>query len=492
MRQGQAAMKLEALLSGLGSFPVSDGRDCEISGVVCDSRQVRPGHIFVAIPGNKQDGSRFVDDAIERGAAAVVSEQDPGSSRRTCFVKVADARLALAELSATFHGRPADRLEVVGVTGTNGKTTTTWIIRDILQAAGRRPGLLGTVEYVIGDRTIPAARTTPEAPLLQSYLAQMVHAECKSAVMEVSSHSLVQKRVAGIDFDVGVFTNLTRDHLDYHKTLENYFEAKALLFSGLGTGKKKETVSVINIDDPWGQRLVQRNGFKSEVLTYGLGGEAMVRAENVSLTPAGSSFKLKTTWGSSKMKLKLLGRFNILNAMAAVAACGALGVDLDLMAEVLAGLHGVPGRLEEIRTNRGFNVFVDYAHTDDALENVLKTLREITRERLIVVFGCGGNRDRTKRPLMGRVATALADHAIITSDNPRKEEPGAIIAEIKAGIEKSNYEIREDRAEAIRRAIELAGKGDVVLIAGKGHEAVQELANTTIMFDDRQVVRKYL
>jgi UDP-N-acetylmuramoyl-L-alanyl-D-glutamate--2,6-diaminopimelate ligase len=485
-------VRLETLLNEVQTAEVTERKDCEITAVVCDSRQVKPGSLFVAVQGEKQDGRQFIDDAIERGAAVVVSDQDIKIQRKACLVRVADARLSLAQLAHAFNGRPSDKLDMVGITGTNGKTTTAWMIRDILNAAGRRPGLVGTIEYEIGSRAIPAGRTTPEAPVLQSYLAQMVNAECDSVVMEVSSHSLVQKRVACIDYDVGVFTNLTHDHLDYHKTMESYFEAKSILFQSLGRGRKKDTVAVINTDDPWGQQLIQRNGTKAEVLTYGMTSEAMVKAMNVNLTPNGSCVKVQTTWGKVKLRMKLLGRYNIYNALAAVAASGAMGIELDVMAEALGAMTFVPGRLEEIKTNKGFHVFVDYAHTDDALENVLTTLREITDKSLIVVFGCGGNRDRSKRPLMGGVATRLADRVIVTSDNPRKEEPGAIIEEIKAGCQRDNYEIIEDRTEAIKRAIEIAQKGDVVLIAGKGHEAVQEFANTTIMFDDRQVVRKYL
>lgn len=485
-------MKLEALLNEIQPVEVADRRDCEVAGVVCDSRQVKPGCVFVALQGTKEDGHKYVEDAIERGAAAIVSEQPLKMQRKVCVARVEDARMALAQLSHAFNGRPSEKLEVVGITGTNGKTTTSWMIRDILKADGRRPGLIGTVEYEIGSRAIPASRTTPEAPALQGYLAQMVNAQCKSVVMEVSSHSLIQKRVACIDYDIGIFTNLTRDHLDYHQTMEKYFEAKSLLFSGLGTGRKKDAVAVVNADDPWGQKIIQRNGLKAELLTYGISSEAMVKAVKVNLTPTGSCLVVQTTWGKVKIRLKLLGRYNVCNALAAVAACGAMGVELDLVADVLGSMPAVPGRLEEIKTGRGFHVFVDYAHTDDALENVLKTVREITSGKVITVFGCGGNRDKTKRPLMGGVVTRLADRVIITSDNPRKEEPRAIIDEIKAGCERDNYEIIEDRAEAIRRAVEIAQKGDVVLIAGKGHEAVQELANTTIMFDDRQVVRKYL
>jgi len=339
---------------------------------------------------------------------------------------------------------------------------------------------------------IPASRTTPDAPALQGMFAQMITAGCRSAVMEVSSHALVQKRTAGIDFDVGIFTNLTQDHLDYHRTMENYYEAKALLFQSLGKGKKHAT-AVLNLEDTWGRQLSRLPDLAADVLTYGLSPEAAVRAEELELGPGGSMFRLRTPWGAVKVATKLMGRFNVYNAMAAAAACGALGTDMKVVAAALSSMTSVPGRLEEVKTGKGFQVFVDYAHTDDALGHVLRTLREIARGRLIVVFGCGGNRDRTKRPVMGRVAAELADHAILTSDNPRNEDPGRIIAEIQEGFKgKSNFQIQEDRAEAIKTAIAMAGKGDVVLIAGKGHENFQEFASRSLPFDDRQIVKRCL
>jgi UDP-N-acetylmuramoyl-L-alanyl-D-glutamate--2,6-diaminopimelate ligase len=391
-----------------------------------------------------------------------------------------------------FHGEPADKLQMIGVTGTNGKTTTAYMIKAILDAEGRNAGLIGTVAYSIGARTIPASRTTPDAPTLQNMFAQMVSAGCRSAVMEVSSHALIQRRTEGIDFDVGIFTNLTRDHLDYHQTMESYFEAKTLLFRRLGTGRK-HAAAVLNADDPWGRQLSRRSDLTADVLTYGLGHDTTVSAEELQVGSSGSTFRLRTPWGAAKVALRLMGRFNVYNAMAAAAACGALGTDLKTAAAALSSMPSVPGRLEEIPTGRDFQVFVDYAHTDDALSHVLKTLREITNGRLIVVFGCGGNRDRTKRPVMGRVAGELADHSILTSDNPRNEDPARIIAEIREGFGLgAAVEVRENRADAIQRAIEIAAKGDVVLIAGKGHENFQEFAGRSIPFDDRQVVKRCL
>jgi len=485
-------MKLDALLKDVGHLSISGHNDQDVSGIACDSRQVRPGYVFAAVSGTERDGWSFVKDAIERGVVAVVSEHDELINRDICHINVKDCRQALAELSCTFHHRPSDHLQMIGITGTNGKTTTAYMISNVLREVGQVPGLLSTVEYRIGERIIPASRTTPESPVLQSLLAQMTASGCKSVVMEVSSHALSQKRIVGIDYDVAVFTNLTRDHLDYHHTMEQYFEAKLLLFLTLGKGKKRAK-AIINIDDEWGQKLSARNDIRAEIVTYGMKFEAMIRAEKIELSCSGSSFHIVTPWGDKTVQLKLLGRFNISNALATIATCGSLGINLDIIVDTLNRVPSVPGRLEEISTMKGFQVFVDYAHTDDALENVLKTLREITKGRLIVVFGCGGNRDKTKRPIMGNVAARLADYSVLTSDNPRKENPSEIIVQIREGFgESKNFEIIEDRTEAIKRALALANNGDVVLIAGKGHENFQEFANTLISFDDKQIVKRYI
>ena len=494
-------MKLSVLLEELEPGMLLPGDlDRDITGIACDSRQVKPGFLFAAVPGRKLDGSDFIEDAIGRGAVAAVSRHEDADrkgpavrmERGVPTVLVSDVSSALGRLAAAFHGHPARNLQIVGITGTNGKTTTAYIVRDILRAAGREPGIITTIEYEIAGRTIPAVRTTPDAPTLQSLLAEMVSTGCRSVAMEVSSHALVQKRTAGIDYDVAVFTNLTRDHLDYHGTMESYFEAKMLLFKGLGRGSRK-TCAVVNLDDPWGRRLAGMDGLEAELLTYGTAPEAAVRAENVQLTRTGSIFRLRTPWGDADARTALLGRFNISNVLAAVGACGALGVDPALMVEALPGIPAVRGRIEEVRISGGPQVFVDYAHTDDALEHVLSTLREITPGRIILVFGCGGDRDKTKRPAMGSVAARLADCSIVTSDNPRSEDPSTIIREIcdgykAAGLGANRLEVIEDRAGAIKRAMTIAGEEDTVLIAGKGHESFQELANTTVPFDDRRVV----
>jgi len=485
-------MRIESLLSVIQPMTVSGPTDPDISGLAYDSRQVRPGFLFVALRGAHEDGTRFIDDAIQRGAVAIVSEGSVRPRRDVTHLRVEDARRALAEIACAFHGHPSAELEVIGITGTNGKTTTSFMVRDILAAAGRRPGLIGTVQYEIGERRIPASRTTPEASDLQAMLAQMLRAGCRSAVMEVSSHALEQKRVWGVDYDVGVFTNLTHDHLDYHGTIERYFSAKARLFAGLGQMEKRAT-AVLNLDDPWGQQLAGMIGGSTAIVTYGTHPAATVRAVEIETDADGSRFTVRSPWGEAQVRLPVLGRFNVWNALAAFATAAVRGVPVPTILAALERFGGAPGRLERVPCARGFHVFVDYAHTPDALANVLTALRPVTPRRLIVVFGCGGDRDRAKRPVMGRVAADLADHVIVTSDNPRSEDPRAIIEDIVAGMPAAaRREIIVDREEAIGRAIEVARPGDVVLIAGKGHENYQEFSRHIVPFDDREVARRWL
>jgi UDP-N-acetylmuramoyl-L-alanyl-D-glutamate--2,6-diaminopimelate ligase len=484
-------MKLEALLSAIQPVSVEGPLDREISSLCYDSRRVREGALFFALRGEKTDGSAFVDQAVAAGAAAIVGESAPFKSRATSIV-VSDARLAMADLAAEFFGHADRYLKIAGVTGTNGKTTTAFLIRHICECALLRCGLLGTVRYQIGDRILPAARTTPESLDVHDLLWQMRSAGCKAAAMEVSSHALVQARVRGVEFDAAVFTNLTQDHLDYHKTMEAYAEAKALLFTNLAAQKKKRGQAVINIDDRYGALFAVRFASDLPVLTYGLGVKAAYRASNVRIDFNGTSYQLDAEGRSYLVRLPLIGQFNVYNSLAAIAAAKVMGIDVRTSVLALATAPAVPGRLEAVPAQRQFRVFVDYAHTDDALKNVMKTCRELNPARLIVVFGCGGNRDKTKRPRMGAAVDQMADYAIITSDNPRGEDPEAIIADIKPGLQRVAYESIVDRKEAIFKAIAMAQPRDIILIAGKGHETYQEFADRTVPFDDVAVASSAL
>jgi UDP-N-acetylmuramoyl-L-alanyl-D-glutamate--2,6-diaminopimelate ligase len=484
-------MKLKALLANTETVLIDGDLDREIQSIAYDSRQVKPGAVFVALKGEKVDGAQFLDRAIENGAEAVVSEQGVARSTATS-VTVPDARAAMADLAAAFYGNPSHHLKVAGVTGTNGKTTTAFLLKHICDQAMLRAGLLGTVRYQIGDEILPAARTTPESLDVHHLLWRMQNAGCKSVAMEVSSHALVQKRVRGVEFDAAIFTNLTQDHLDYHRTMEAYFEAKALLFRGLSNQKAKVGQGVINADDRFGAQLIQRYSSDIPITTYGLGPRADFRASNIRIDFNGTSYQLDAAGKSFLVRLPLIGNFNVYNSLAAIAGAHALGVDVRASVLALANATAVPGRLEAVPGQRNFKVFVDYAHTDDALVNVMKTLRELQPARLIVVFGCGGNRDRSKRPRMGSAVDQFADYAIVTSDNPRSEDPLAIIEDIKPGLRRGNYEIVVDRREAIARAVQLAQPRDILLIAGKGHENYQEFASETVPFDDVTVARSAL
>ncbi len=487
MKPESKMLTLKHLLCGIDTLETAGDLSCEISSVVYDSRRVTPGALFVALPGSHVDGARYIEEAAQRGAAAVLSQTPCGLGGNFPCVQVANARRALARLSGTFYGHPAVRLCSVGITGTNGKTTVSFMLREIFKAAARRPGLLGTVRYEIGNRVLPATRTTPEAPDIQFMLAQMDRSGCDSVIMEVSSHALDQHRVEGIPFDVGVFTNLTQDHLDYHGTFEEYFEVKCRLFSQV------RRYAVINHDDPWGRRLLTECRFDAERLSYGFEEGAEVRGLDPQTDAHGSRMRVESPWGGADISLQLIGRFNLHNALAAFAVAAALGIPLETIRDALAGMENVPGRLEAVGGSKNKRVFVDYAHTDDALLNVLQALREITPGRLVVVFGCGGNRDTGKRRLMGEVASRLADYSIITNDNPRHESPEKIAVDITAGFDSERkYEIILDRRDAIARGVGLIGKKDVLLVAGKGHETVQEFAGTIVPFDDRETVREVL
>ena len=483
-------MQLKPLAAAIPVHQVIGKLDRPVESIAYDSRRVQKNGLFVAMRGESRDGHEFIGQAIEKGASVIVTEREEKHSRATCLV-VENARNALADLSATFYGLPAQRLKLAAVTGTNGKTTITFLIKHICEKAGLRCGLIGTVRYEIGERVLPASRTTPESLDLQELLAQIVNAGCRAAAMEVSSHALAQDRTRGLEWNVAVFTNLTQDHLDFHGTMESYFESKLKLFTQLGRQqKKRKPVAVVNIDDRYGEQLLQRIGKKVAVITYGMGVRADFRASNYRVEFGGTSYQLDARGKSYLVRVPLIGRFNVLNSVAALAAANALGVDLREAVLSLGKSSQVPGRLELVPAKRQFQVFVDYAHTPDALRNVLKTLRELGPNRLIVVFGCGGDRDRKKRPLMGEIANRHADYAILTSDNPRKEDPNSIITEIEKGFRSTHYEKLVDRAEAIGRAIALVQPRDIVLIAGKGHENYQEFADHTVPFDDIQVARR--
>ncbi len=487
------AIPLSALLARVQTRRVQGPVEGLVTGVSADSRQLREGHLFVACPGLRQDGMRFVGDALAKGAVAVMAGEPVRVPAGICRIEVADARVALAQASKAFWRDASDRLELVGITGTNGKTTIAYLLSAVLTAADRRPGLLSTVQYRMGARDIPAARTTPDAPALHRLFAEMLTHGCRSAVMEVSSHALVQKRVEGVAFAAAVFTNLTRDHLDYHGTMEAYFEAKASLFDGLAR-LGRPTTAIVNRDDPWGRRLIERVGDRIPLLTYGLEPGAAIGAEALTLAADGSRFRIRTPWGDAEVRTGLLGRHNVSNVLATVAAAGALGgIPLDRIVATLADAPPAPGRLQEVAAARGFRVYIDYAHSDDALAHVLRTVREVTTGRVLLVFGCGGERDAGKRPVMGAVAARLADRVVVTSDNPRGEDPEAIIAQILAGAAgAAHLEAEPDRRRAIARALNLARAGDLVLIAGKGHETFQEVSGRAIAFDDAQVVRELL
>ncbi len=483
-------MQLKTLLAAIPVRQVIGPVDRAVESIAYDSRRVQSNGLFVALRGEKYDGHDFIGQAIEKGASVIVAEREEKYARATSVV-VENSRTALADLAATFHGFPARKLKLAAVTGTNGKTTTTFLIKHICEKAGTRCGLIGTVRYEIGERVLPASRTTPESLDLQELLAQIVNAGCRAAAMEVSSHALAQERTRGLEWDVAVFTNLTQDHLDFHGTMENYFESKAKLFTQLAHQRKKtKPAAVINIDDRYGARLVAKIDKSVRVITFGMGMRADFRASNYRMEFGGTSYQLDAGAKSYLVRVPLIGRFNVANSVAALAAAQALGIGLREAVVSLSKSPQVPGRLEMVPAKRQFQIFVDYAHTPDALLNVLKTLRELEPRRLIVVFGCGGDRDKQKRPLMGEVVGRNADYAIITSDNPRKEDPDAIIAEIEKGFRSGHFEKIADRARAIARAIELAQPRDIVLIAGKGHESYQEFADHTVPFEDIQVARR--
>jgi UDP-N-acetylmuramoyl-L-alanyl-D-glutamate--2,6-diaminopimelate ligase len=488
-------MKLRELLRDVPVRATQGDLEIEISAVTADSRLVKPGALFVAIPGTAMDGAKFIGSAIEKGAAAVVEQvaalpgsQVAGSATRQpgnpTTVAVDDARAALALIAANFYNRPAENLSLVGVTGTSGKTTTTKMIESIFDATGNPVGLIGTIEYRAGDEVLSADRTTPDAVVLQEWFAKMRDAGVRHAVMEVSSHALALKRTYGVQFAAAVFTNLSRDHFDFHKDFEDYFRAKRILFDQIPNAR----AAVVNRDDEYGQRLIRELG---DVVTFGMKDAAIT--PHVEVTVRGLHGKLHTPIGDIRIESTLLGQPNLYNWMGAVGAAIVVGIDRTAIEQGIRSLQSVRGRFERVPNDDGPTVIVDYAHKPDALEKLLHAVRELApRSELVLLFGCGGDRDKGKRPQMGEIASRLADRVIVTSDNPRGEKPQTIIDEIVGGIRGSNYETIADRRAAIKTAIDRASDDQVIVIAGKGHETYQVVGDQVLHFDDREEAERAL
>ncbi|MEW5895133.1 MAG: UDP-N-acetylmuramoyl-L-alanyl-D-glutamate--2,6-diaminopimelate ligase [Candidatus Omnitrophota bacterium] len=462
--------------------------EIEIHSLVADSRKVVPGALFVCLDGEKEDGHAFIDDAVKKGASAIVVSHV--SSRfsqysNTIFLIHENPKKILPDLLNRFYQHPSMRLSLMGVTGTNGKTTTTYLIESIYREAGKSCGVIGTVNYRFGGKVFSARNTTPGLADIIFYLDDMIKAGVGACVMEVSSHALVQQRIQGLVFEQAIFSNLTSDHLDYHHTREEYFLAKSKFFDGSNNVKR----SIINVDDPYGRRLVGMSA--APVLTYAIDENADIRARNINMELSGSEFELATPKGTIAIRTPLIGRHNIYNILAAVSSCFEKGFSPEEIRKGVESLAVVPGRLERVEEAKDFFVFVDYAHTEDALKNVLESIRGIGRHRILVLFGCGGDRDKTKRPKMASVVEKYADFAIIANDNPRTEDPDAIVGEILQGFTHDRYKVIQDRYEAVRFILEMARPGDCVLIAGKGHEDYQIFKDKTIHFDDREAAKQF-
>ncbi len=477
---------LSKLFEDISDSRLNLNEECAVSCIITDSRRVVPGALFFAISGMRTDGNLYIEEAVDRGAVAVVTEEDLGVHFPIEFVQVSDVRKTLALISRKFYEEPDSKLGITGVTGTNGKTTVSMLTQHLMGGQDR-VGLLGTIRYDLGVRTLPSFRTTPESVDVFALLAQMVDNQCSEAVMEISSHGIDQKRTYGVDVDVAVFLNLTQDHIDYHKTMESYYEVKKRLFTG-ETGVSPRS-AVINIDCAYGRRLVSELPKDAKVTTFGINSDATIRAEEVTLFADHTKFKLIWPEGEMQVRSPLLGRYNVSNLLAALATIRVKGHCIENLLDRLTSFPGVPGRMERIDQGQAFNVLVDYAHTDDALKNACEMLREITPGRLIVVFGCGGDRDRSKRAPMFRAVIEGADEVFVTSDNPRTEPLEQIFTDMRAteGSESTHY--ISDRKHAISLALDAAGPEDCVLIAGKGHEGYQEFDGTLTPFDDRQVAR---
>ena len=486
-------MRLSELINGIYTKPLpSSYRDFEVLTISCDSREAQKDGLFVALPGFKFNGENFIKDAMAQGSKIIAKQGGAKSLEQEsipdniCVLDVDDPKYFLHCIGQRFYGLPSHKIKSIGVTGTNGKTTITYLIESIIHAAAKRCGVIGTVNHRIGTEVIPSKNTTPGFLDNQRYLAQLADLGVDFCVMEASSHALDQGRLEGIDFSAGIFTNLTQDHLDYHKDMDNYFKAKSLLFKNLSSS----AVSIINVDDDYGKRLLPM--CRSKIMTYAIDAPADVRAQNSAYQLSGNRFEIIFPKGNIKIHTRFIGKHNIYNILAAFAWGLSQGLDPRIIQRGIENLTCVPGRFEPVENNNGLFIFIDYAHTEDGLVNVLKALRAVTLTKIILVFGCGGDRDRTKRPKMAKAACALADYSIVTSDNPRSEDPQAIINEIITGFAKNNYETCVDRKEAIGRALKLAQKNQIVLIAGKGHEDYQIFKDRTIAFNERDIVKECL
>lgn len=474
-------MKLKQIMEGINYSIIKGNDNADINKVEYDSRNIMSGDVFFCIEGYKTDGHKYASNAVRSGASAIVCQKDIDISKNCTVIKVQDTREALAQAAANFYGHPAQKMKIIGVTGTNGKTTTTFMIKSILEKAGYKVGLIGTIANYIGKDKVPSHRTTPESLELHKLFKEMNENNVDYCVMEVSSHSLSLKRVYGIKFSQGIFTNLTQDHLDFHKTFENYYNAKLTLF-------KNSMNSIINMDDEYGRRVFK--DIPQNKVTYSLNADSDVLADNINMHSRGIEFDIHYKNMKERISLNLPGKYNIYNALGSAAACLNEGISLKTVSEGLECMKCVPGRCEIVSSkyNLDYDIIIDFAHTPDGLINILKTAREFTKGRLICVFGCGGDRDKTKRPIMGKIGTEMSDIAVITSDNPRSEEPGSIIDDILKGVTGNNHIVVQNRREAIKKAMGIACKDDVIVIAGKGHEDYQILKDKTIHFDEREIV----
>lgn len=477
-------MTLSELLEGLDVLEIQGNISVKISGVAFNSNEVKPGDVFVCIEGFKTDGHAYAQDALEKGAVAVVAQKKIEDTAATTVV-VPNTRLALAKIAAAYYNYPNKKFKLMGVTGTNGKTTTTYLVKSILENCGQKVGLIGTNQNMIGDEVIPSHHTTPDSLELMELFEKMADEKVDAVVMEVSSHSLALDRVAALDFDVSAFTNITQDHLDFHETMENYINAKALLFKKCGK-------AVLNSDDEAFEKIAGK--CSCDVMCFGAEKPSDLHASNIVYKSNGVEFDISYNGETKKAQLAIPGRFSVYNALTAAGCCLSAGLSLSQVVEGLKTARGVKGRIEVVETNTDYTVIIDYAHTPDGLLNILSTIRGFAQGRIVTLFGCGGDRDRTKRPKMGKIAGELSDFCIVTSDNPRTEEPRAIINDVLEGISetKCEYVVVENRFEAIEFALDNAKADDIILLAGKGHETYQILKDRTIVFDEREIVQKLI